>query len=81
MKKSTIIYLIIGIILLIIFTSLKIILVLISIPLFFYLMACFLEIYIPYNLKYSNEHFGVLKPKHNIIYKLSNLIDGKSKTI
>ena len=82
MKKSTIIYLIVSIALVIIFIPKEVILVLMVTLLCIYLTFCFLEIYRPYSLEYTNERFGhtVLKPKYNIIYKLNNLIDGKPKT-
>ena len=78
MKRSTIVYLIIGVLSLIIILPIKIMLIFINIPLFFYLIICFLEIYSPYSSKYTNGRFShtMLKPEHNIIYKLSKLIDG-----
>lgn len=77
MKRSTIVYLI-GIPLLIfIFIPVKTFLVFLSIPLFFYLGICFLEIYSPYSKEYTDDYFGhtMLKPKYNIIHKLNNLIN------
>lgn len=78
MKKSTIVYLIIGVLSLIILLPIKAMLVFIGIPLFFYLTTCFLEIYSPISSNYNNSYSGhtILKPEHNIIYKLSKLIDG-----